>query len=69
MICPYIVDVKIVQRNMPPMIVDHVPNDDRIEPATIYGDRGLEEYQIHTPMTCEKDNCGAWQDGVCRYKE
>jgi len=54
--CPYSVDIKQVNQN-------------RYE----YNDDGLTTFHEHilietrTFMECPKEQCGAWQDGKCKY--
>lgn len=56
MICPYVVTRKTVTQT-------------KFE----YDDEGKEtfseqvDYNKAIPITCEKENCGAWRDGRCRY--
>ncbi len=57
MICPYVVNRKIVRHT------EMIFNDELEEIGHDYIENNIAQC-----MACQKENCGAWLDGKCHYR-
>lgn len=56
MICPYIIHIQQTQ------VIERIIDENGMAPRET-----LHLGEVHIPLECQRENCGAWHDGRCCY--